>query len=96
MRRQRLRDEVFWATKMLEMSTLICETYRKLNGRADAAEPLSPELLIREAQAIQITPELFEQLRHNEAFSDILRDLDVSEEDSQHHDGNWKKYWWLF
>merc|ERR1719401_3314730 len=45
---------------------------------------MTPEQLLAEAQAIDITPELFDQLRHNDAFADILKDLDVSEEDSQH------------
>lgn len=83
MRRQRLRDQVFWGQKMLEMSTLICETHRKMNCRASEATTVSPQQLLCEAQAINITPELFEKLRHNSTFSDILQDLDICEEDSQ-------------
>merc|ERR1719343_1410996 len=53
------------------------------NNRSTSPEPMTPERLLAEAQAIEITPDLFDILRHNDAFADILRDLDVSEEDSQ-------------
>lgn len=84
MRRQRIQNEVFWGTKMLEMSTLICETRRSMHGRTTSAEPMTPQMYLAEAQDIQISPELFDALHHTDAFSDILKDLDVCEEDRQH------------
>lgn len=82
MRRQRLRDQNFWGTKMLEMSALICDINRRMQGRM-STRAATPQNVFSEAQSIQITPALFERLRSTSAFCDILKDLDVCEEDSQ-------------
>merc|ERR1719433_1176027 len=62
MRRQRLRDEAFWGTKMLELSTLIYETTRKLDGEP-RSEVFSPQRLLVEVKEMSITPDVFEELR---------------------------------
>lgn len=82
-RRQRLRDQVFWGTKMLELSTLIYDTKIGMDGK-QRPSAITPQQLLVEALELQITPELFETLRQNDQFSKILTDLDVCEEDWQH------------
>lgn len=85
LKRQRLRDNSYFGAKVMELVTLIWTTSRTARGFRDSGMiPTSMEGLLREAEDIEITPDLWKQLGQNTIFGEILRDLDVSDDDTVH------------
>jgi len=92
MKRTRLRDERFLATKLIALLQHVVEmhwerTLTASNGlRFARMSVLSnkerAEMLLVEASKLEITPEFFEELLKNADVMEILRDLDISDEDS--------------
>lgn len=84
-KRQRSRDKVFFAdrmTQLVELVTAISEDRRpEVNNKRLKRSSSAREELFHRAAQIEITPDIFERLRHSRSFADICSDLEVADED---------------
>jgi len=76
MRRHRLRDKSFFARKIAELLKLTVELHDRLGPTQ-----LSAHDVFQRAQEIQITPVVFDRFREDPRFCEILRELDVPDDE---------------
>lgn len=82
-RRTRLQDQQRLALKTNELVQAFWSHYnkRKRTGKDDAITPWRASFMITEAENIEITFDLFEEIVKDRKVQEILSDLDIPEED---------------
>jgi len=80
-RRQKLRDKAFYASKIVELVEVIVTTGLERHHRSRHCKRLSMNELLEKGRELKLTPELFEVLRLQPRFCEILSDLDIAEDD---------------
>lgn len=84
LRQQRLRDKAFYAGKIFELVELIVEAGKEHSRGTNKPRALTVSQIIEQGKELKLTPVIFERLRHNSRFTEILSDLDVA--DDEHFD----------
>jgi len=97
LKRHRLRDMQFFAQKMTELVSVIMQVTQDEKQRdniresivmdegllsVDGVMPKSPEKMLQAASEIEITPEIFEEVRQREGVAEIFSDLALADEDT--------------
>jgi len=77
-RRHRLRDKRFFAEKITELLKLIIDVEANAPGKSRV---FSIKKLFEKAEGIMITPDLFERVRLEPRFGELLTELDVPDEE---------------
>mmetsp|Transcript_23265 Transcript_23265/g.62093 ORF Transcript_23265/g.62093 Transcript_23265/m.62093 type:complete len:591 (-) Transcript_23265:86-1858(-) len=82
-KKQRLRDQTYLGDKMVELLMVVWDTYQKDQQveHVRASHNLSLSQLVSLAAPMEISPALFDKLRHTSKVKEILSDLDVADED---------------
>lgn len=85
-KRQRLRDQVFFLEKMSELALVVAEHDENLTGRRhdcrdEQALRENLDALLAFTMDIAIDRSLFERLKMDQRFNDLLHDLDIADED---------------
>lgn len=76
-KRQRVMDQHMFVVKVRRLVEFVVRLHRKLYGRDSLGSAVNEE----DVWSFEITPEYFETLRSYKEFQEILRDLDVADED---------------
>jgi len=83
MKRQRLRDQSFFALKMTELVAVILRVADDMSENPSYSRmPLEPDALLEAAANLEITPQILDQVRQRPGVIDILHDLELADEDA--------------
>mmetsp|Transcript_423 Transcript_423/g.936 ORF Transcript_423/g.936 Transcript_423/m.936 type:complete len:224 (-) Transcript_423:95-766(-) len=86
-KRQRLQDDAFFASKMTELVAIIMQVAHKQQRQSEQTEqrrtylPSRPQELLQTAAAMEITPAILDEVRRLDGVAEIFSDLAIADED---------------